>query len=219
MNRKILVAGAKGLDQGRREAILEAARAVLGERGYHRATTLEIAARAKTSKRALYALFGSKRGIMEAMISERVREMRRPLDLQPPTSRDAFFAILQRFGVTFMAELLKPRTVTIYRLAITESVHSAELGAALYQAGRLAVTDTVAGLFAEAVARKWVVFADVQEVVGAYMYTLMGDVLMRMLLGIERTPRRSELRKRAELAIHVVLQFDLLRSIRKGSNR
>ncbi len=143
------------------------------------------------------------------MIGERVREMRRPLNVRAPASRDEFFAALRRFGVAFMIELLKPRTLAMYRLAIAESAHSAELGAALYRAGRLPVTQTLAKLFSEAVARKWVVFADVQEVVGAYMHTLMGDVLIRMLMGVEKAPLRSALRNRADLAIHVVLKFDL----------
>jgi AcrR family transcriptional regulator len=203
-----------GLDQRRRNAILDAARQVFGERGYHQATTLEIASRARTSKRALYELFGSKGGIVRAMITERVRNMRHPFNMQPPASRDEFFTILKRFGVTFMTELMAPPTVAMYRLAIAESAHSGELGAALYEAGRLAITHAVRGLFAEAVARKWVEFVDVHDALGAYMYTLMGDVLMRLLLGAEKAPGRSELRKRAELAVDVVHQFDRAHSMR-----
>ena len=201
------------LDQSRRSAILDAAREVFSERGYHRATTLEIAARAKTSKRSLYEFFGSKSGIVKAIITERVRNMRQPIDVQPAASRDEFFSVLRRFGVTFMTELLAPPTVAMYRLAIVESARSAELGAALYQAGRLAVTNAVTKLFAEAEARKWVEFVDVHDAVGAYMYTLMGDVLVRLLLGAEEAPRGSELRKRAKLAVDVVHQFDRSHSL------
>jgi len=43
-----------------RGRIIEAAFAVLMERGYAGASTIEIATRAKVSKRDLYALFGSK---------------------------------------------------------------------------------------------------------------------------------------------------------------
>src|ERR1019366_7741066 len=208
------LATGNGLDQDRRNAILDAAREVFGERGYHQATTLEIAARAKTSKRALYELFGSKSGIVKAIIGERVRNMRQPFDMRPPASRDEFFTILKRFGVSFMTELMAPPTVAMYRLAIAESAHSAELGAALYEAGRLAITHAVRGLFAEAVARKWVEFVDVHDAVGAYMYTLMGDVLVRLLLSAQKAPRRSELLKRAKLGVDVVHQFDRTYSTR-----
>ena len=47
-----------------------------------------------------------------------------------------------------------------------------------------------------------------QNAVGARVYTLMGDVLIRSPLGAEKTARRSERRKRVEFAIAVVVQFD-----------
>jgi AcrR family transcriptional regulator len=45
------------------------------------ASTLEIATRAKVSKRDLYALFGSKRAMLAACIKERAARMRQPLVL------------------------------------------------------------------------------------------------------------------------------------------
>jgi AcrR family transcriptional regulator len=52
-----------------RSRIAEAAFAVLMEKGYAGASTIEIATRAKVSKRDLYAMFGSKQGILAAMIA------------------------------------------------------------------------------------------------------------------------------------------------------
>src|SRR6185437_14931773 len=56
---------------GPRERIMGAAFAVLTEKGYTGASTLEIATRARVSKRELYTLFGDKRGILVAMIASR----------------------------------------------------------------------------------------------------------------------------------------------------
>src|SRR5215468_9606024 len=53
----------------RRRALLEAAYSVLMERGYAGASTLEIARRARVSKRELYAEFGSKSGMLQALIA------------------------------------------------------------------------------------------------------------------------------------------------------
>jgi AcrR family transcriptional regulator len=53
----------------RQRAILAAAFSVLMDQGYAGASTLEIATRAKVSKRELYAEFGSKQGILEALIA------------------------------------------------------------------------------------------------------------------------------------------------------
>src|SRR5580658_4125237 len=52
-----------------RGRIMGAAFRLLSERGYAGTNTLEIARRAKVSKRELYALFGSKRGIVLQMVA------------------------------------------------------------------------------------------------------------------------------------------------------
>src|SRR5260221_12964717 len=56
-------------DSERRQCIVAAAYAVLMEKGFAGASTLEIARRARVSKRELYAEFGSKAGILEALIA------------------------------------------------------------------------------------------------------------------------------------------------------
>ena len=52
-----------------RERILLAAFAAFIERGYAETSTLEIATRAKVSKRELYALFGNKQAMLVACIT------------------------------------------------------------------------------------------------------------------------------------------------------
>src|SRR5258708_6175361 len=84
----------------RRRAILAAAFLVLMEQGYAGASTLEIATRAKVSKRELYAEFGNKAGILEALIATTPARMQVPLALPEPTHRTALAAILPQYGAT-----------------------------------------------------------------------------------------------------------------------
>ena len=60
-----------------RRRILEAAFSAFMERGFVEASTLEIATRARASKRELYALFGSKQDMLIACIGERLAVPRR----------------------------------------------------------------------------------------------------------------------------------------------
>src|SRR5258708_13688660 len=84
----------------RQRAILGAAFDVLMEQGYAGASTLEIATRAKVSKRELYAEFGNKAGILEALIATTPARMQVPLALPEPTHRTALAAILPQYGAT-----------------------------------------------------------------------------------------------------------------------
>src|SRR5258708_30208223 len=69
-----------------RERILEAAFAAFMKSGYATTSTLEIATRARVSKRELYALVGNKQEMLIACISEPARRLDLPADL--PVLRD-----------------------------------------------------------------------------------------------------------------------------------
>ena len=87
----------------RQRAILAAAFAVLMEQGYAGAGTLEIATRAKVSKRELYAEFGSKRGILEALIASTAARMQHPLKPDDVRDRQTFVAALTRHGIASLS--------------------------------------------------------------------------------------------------------------------
>jgi len=64
-----------------RARILEAAFAAFAERGFADTSTLEIATRARASKRELYAEFGSKQDMLVACIRQRAEQLKLPVDL------------------------------------------------------------------------------------------------------------------------------------------
>src|SRR5258708_2200194 len=69
-----------------RERILDAAFSAFMERGFAETSTLEIATRARASKRELYAHFGGKQDMLMACIGERAKRLKMPEDLPPPTN-------------------------------------------------------------------------------------------------------------------------------------
>ena len=69
-----------------RERILDAAFSAFMERGFAETSTLEIATRARVSKRELYALVGSKQEMLAACIGERAKRLQMPAGL-PRTAR------------------------------------------------------------------------------------------------------------------------------------
>src|SRR4030095_8670472 len=69
-----------------RDRILSAAMRTFMEHGFAAATTLEIATRAKVSKRELYALVGNKEQMLAACVAGRGRRMRLPEEF--PTTTD-----------------------------------------------------------------------------------------------------------------------------------
>ena len=71
-----------------RARILEAAFAAFMKSGYATTSTLEIATRARVSKRELYALVGNKQEMLIACISARATRLQVPADLPVPHDRE-----------------------------------------------------------------------------------------------------------------------------------
>src|ERR1700742_3706636 len=91
-----------------RGRILEAAFTAFTGRGFAETSTLEIATRARVSKRELYALFGSKQEMLVACISERARRLRMPADLPEPRDRATLANVLSSFGAQLLRETSEP---------------------------------------------------------------------------------------------------------------
>src|SRR5215468_353794 len=94
-----------------RQRILEAAFSAFMERGFAETSTLEIATRAKASKRELYAHFGSKQEILAACIAERAKRLRMPADLPEPRDRETLARALTAFGTNLLREISDPTVI------------------------------------------------------------------------------------------------------------
>src|SRR5882724_5830129 len=81
-----------------RQRILDAAFTTFMESGFAAASMLEIATRARVSKRELYALVGSKQEMLVACIRERAKRLQMPADLPEPHDRQALALTLETFG-------------------------------------------------------------------------------------------------------------------------
>jgi AcrR family transcriptional regulator len=187
--------------------ILKAAFEVLMERGYAGAGTLEIATRAKVSKRELYALFGNKQGILTALIGSRAARMRQPLALSEPRDREGLVATLIGFGSAVLREASNPAVIAIYRLAVAESGRSPELAQALDSAGREANRAAFIGLLTRAQAAGLLGEGDPALLAGQYFALLWGDLLLRLLLGVIEPPAPEEIERRARAAAATLLQL------------
>jgi AcrR family transcriptional regulator len=181
-------------------AILDAAYAAFAESGVSRATTLDIARRARVSKREIYALFGSKEALFLALVRGRAEAMRGALVLAPPGSRDAALETLERFGREFLALYTQPTTVAVYRLAMAEAGRLPELGRALDELGRGTVMKALTRWVAEAQRAGVFPLPDVERAAGSFMALLLADLPVRLALGTVPTPTEPEIAARAAAA-------------------
>jgi AcrR family transcriptional regulator len=187
--------------------ILGAAFKAFAEKGYGGTSTLEIATRAKVSKRDLYQNFGSKQAVLVACIRNRTARMRLSPDLPVSQNRAMLAAALKGFGATLLNEVSHPSVIAMFRLAIAEATRSPEVAQTLQEAGRDASRQAMAALLAQAQSTGLIGAGDPAAMALQYLALLWEDLLVSLLLGRAVQPKTDEIERRAETATRAFLQL------------
>ena len=184
----------------KRSRILAAAMQTFMEHGFAAATTLEIATRAKVSKRELYALVGDKEAMLAACVAGRGQRMRLPADFPAPTDVAGLRSALRLYGVTLLRELTDPNVLAVFRLAISEWKRSPRVAESINERGRKPARAALDSLLRSAHAAKLLRDDDLAAMASHYRGLLSGDLYVGLLLGVEKAPTAKELERRADEA-------------------
>src|SRR5579859_1318773 len=189
-----------------RDRILDAAFAAFLQNGYAATSTLEIATRARVSKRELYALVVNKQEMLIACISERAGRLRAPADLPVPHDRETLEQVLASFGTQLVREISDPAVIGVFRLAIAEAVHSPEVAQALDSIGRETSRVALRDIMSRAQA-SGVLDGRPAELADQFSSLLLGDLMISLLLGVAKRPSARDIANRARDAAAAFLQL------------
>jgi AcrR family transcriptional regulator len=177
------------------------------QHGYSGASTLEIATRAKVSKRELYALVGSKQDMLIACIAERSAKMRPvPAELPIANNRETLASVLETLGARLLTEVSHPTVIATFRLAIAEAKQAPEVAQVLESQGRQANRAPLRQIL-EAASSSGLLRGDPAQLVERFIALLWGDLLMALLLRIAARPGPAEFKRRARAAVIALLQL------------
>ncbi len=198
------VAGEQEVDV--RDRILDAAFAAFKENGYAATSTLEIATRARVSKRELYALVGNKQEMLTACILERARRLQAPADLPLPQDRETLAGVLTAFGTQLVREISDPAVIAAFRLAIAEAIRAPEVARALDSIGRETGRAALRQIMTHAQAAR-LVDGRPNALADQFGRLLYGDLMINLLLGVASQPTPREIAARARDAVAAFLQL------------
>jgi AcrR family transcriptional regulator len=188
-----------------RQRIVEAAFSAFMESGFAAASTLEIATRARVSKRELYALVGSKQEMLVACIRERARRLQMP-DLPEPHDRQALARTLETFGTQLLREVSDPTVIAVFRLAIAEAVRAPEVARALNSLG----VETSRAALREVMTRArsaGLISGEPSEMAEHFAGLLWGNLKLSLLLRVAERPSPREIARRAHDATAAFLKL------------
>jgi AcrR family transcriptional regulator len=189
-----------------RQRILDAAFSAFMERGFAETSTLEIATRARVSKRELYALVGSKQEMLAACIGERAQRLRMPAGLPEPHDRQTLERALETLGTQLLREISDPTVIAVFRLAIAEAVRAPEVAQALNSLGvepsRAALREMMSRARAAGL-----LDGDPAEMAEHFVGLLWGNLMTGLLLRTAERPTPREIARRASGAAAGLLQL------------
>ena len=189
-----------------RERILTAAFEAFQERGYAATSTLEIATRARVSKRELYTLVGHKQKMLIAAIGERAKRLQAPADMPMLRDHATLAQVLTAFGSQFVREVSDPDVVAVFRLAIAEAIQAPEVARTLDSLGRETSRAALRHIMTQAGAAGLIAGrpADLAE---QFAGLLWRDLMVSLLLGVAQRPNPRAIEARAREAAEAFLRL------------
>jgi AcrR family transcriptional regulator len=190
-----------------RERILTAAFEAFMARGYAASSTLEIATRARVSKRELYALVGNKRKMLITAIGERSKRLQAPADMPMLRDRATLAQVLTAFGIQLVREVSHPDVVAVFRLAIAEALQAPEVARTLDSLGRETSRAALRHVMSESRAAGLIDGrpADLAE---QFAGLLWRDLMISLLLGVAPRPTPRAIEVRAHDATEAFLRLN-----------
>ena len=193
--------------QSLRQRIRAAAFGTFMEKGYAGTNTREIAARAKVSKRDLYALYEDKQAMLADCIRFKAERARQPLPLEPVQELPALRSALEAYGTSLLTELTQPTVVAVFRLAVLEAQNSPQVVRTLNALGKEANRQTLARFLRQAQRAKLLAAGNPTRMARQFLALLWGDTMLSLLLGTEGPPSPEDAGKRAKEAVRALLRL------------
>jgi AcrR family transcriptional regulator len=187
-----------------RARIMEAAFSAFMEHGFAETSTLEIATRARASKRELYAEFGSKQDMLLACIRQRAERLKLPVDLPEISDRATLERALVTFGTQLLREVSDPAVVAVFRLAISEAARAPEVAQTLANVAIAASREALREIMRRAIDAR-LLGGGAPEMAEHFFGLLWGNRMLGLLLNIAERPSARETAARAERAASAFL--------------
>jgi TetR/AcrR family transcriptional regulator, mexJK operon transcriptional repressor len=176
----------------RREAFLVAAREVFDEKGYAEATLDDIIGRSGGSRQTLYALFGGKQGLFEAIISENCETIFQGLTPEQLAPR-APGEVLREVGVRYLRIVTSPACLSLIRLVIAEALRIPELAERFWKLGPGRSRAFLREFFDRQIERGVLRLQDSSVAADHFLDMLSGTARLQCLIGLRAPPSSAEI--------------------------
>jgi TetR/AcrR family transcriptional repressor of mexJK operon len=188
----------------RRERVVLLAAPLFLKRGYDNVSIDEIIGVVGGSKATIYAWFGGKEGLFEAVVRRECQDVTMAMDVDAPGDLEAQ---LTAIGHSFLAMVLSPAILEFHRIMVSIGRTFPQVGRLFYQTG----PDSAYGIVATWIAKhqkdgRIIDDEDPYRLAVLFLDMLIGEHQLSWLTGMPRAARREKLGETVRIAVKVFLR-------------
>ena len=188
----------------RRAAFLKAARDVFLEYGYEAANMAEIVKRAGGSLSTLYAQFGGKKGLFEAMIDARVTDLTEQMHIELAAHAPVREG-LKRIGEAFLFRQIEAEALDVFRLMVAQAKKFPELAETWGKRAPEAVRRALAEYLMDRAKAGEIKISNPDMAAAVFFDLVRARIQFRALLMPSYQPTETEVRETVDRAVKVFI--------------
>lgn len=188
----------------RRQAFLDAATEVFVAEGYERASMTEIVRRAGGSLATLYAQFGSKEGLMQAVIEARSSKIAAPLE-DVAARHLPLQAGLELFAIRFLTAVMSRDSLGMFRIIVGEGHRFPRIAAHFRRYGPERVVAVVAAYLEERAAAGEITVTDPHVAANEFLALVRGPMHLRPIFDPGYWPDADQIAVQARRGVDIFL--------------
>ena len=187
----------------RRERIVRMAAALFLKKGYHNVSIDEVIAAAGGSKATIYAWFGGKKGLFEAVVQQKCQDVTLGIEVD---TKGTLEQQLTHIGQSFLAKVLSPPILEFHRLMVSIGRTFPEAGRLFYASGPASAYGIVASWIARHQKDGLAPDEDPYRLAVLFLDMLIGEQQLGWLTSVPRAARREKIDETVRIAVKVFLR-------------
>jgi AcrR family transcriptional regulator len=189
--------------EARRERIVRAAAQLFLKKGYDNVSIDEIIGVVGGSKATIYAWFGGKEGLFEAVVKQKCQDVTIAIDVETKGSVEAQ---LTRIGHSFLTMVLSPPILEFHRLMVSIGRTFPQAARLFFETGPVSAYSIVASWIARHQKDGRFADEDPYRLAVLFLDMLLGEHQLGWLTGMPRAARREKIDETVRLAVKVFLR-------------
>jgi AcrR family transcriptional regulator len=187
----------------RRERIVRMAAPLFLKKGYDNVSIDEIIGVVGGSKATIYAWFGGKRGLFEAVVQQKCQHVTLSIEVD---ARGSLEEQLTHIGQSFLATVLSPPILEFHRLMVSIGHTFPEAGRLFFESGPVSAYSIVASWIAKHQRDGLAPDENPYRLAVLFLDMLIGEHQLGWLTSMPRATRRERIDETVRIAVKVFLR-------------